>query len=80
MTTTLSYLAYSQRKLRDLQESIRAQVARARKEGESWAAIGAALGISPQAAHKRFSERPADIEEVPLSDPLFDVLFETKQQ
>ncbi|HEV3227744.1 MAG TPA: hypothetical protein VGZ52_12945 [Acidimicrobiales bacterium] len=30
-------------------------VATARGEGASWAAIGAALGVSTQAAHQRFS-------------------------
>lgn len=28
----------------------------ARNQGETWAAIGSALGISPQAAHKRYGQ------------------------
>lgn len=39
----------------EVESSVRAYVVRARKIGHSWDEIGEALGISRQAAHKRFS-------------------------
>lgn len=36
------------------QDELRAAVAAARSAGDSWTVIGAALGISKQAAHERF--------------------------
>jgi hypothetical protein len=35
-------------------------VDKAREEGASWADIGAALGVTTQAAHQRFGKRRAD--------------------
>jgi hypothetical protein len=43
--------------LRELLERLEAlQVARARERGWSWQEIGAALGVSKQAAHKKHGE------------------------
>jgi len=50
-------------------------VAESRAAGASWAAIAERLGVSMQAAHQRFRERPKPVEDLPLSDPLFDPLF-----
>jgi len=80
MTTTLDTLQSTQRLLEDLQRSIETQVVELRAHGASWGAIGAALGISRQAAQQRFGGRRRDIEDLPLSDPLFDPLFSAKQE
>jgi hypothetical protein len=42
-----------------VEQDMRAYVARARKLGHSWDEIGQALGMSRQAAHKRFSRHGA---------------------
>jgi hypothetical protein len=36
-------------------EELLVQVGRARRDGMSWGGIGEALGVSPQAVHKRFA-------------------------
>lgn len=58
-----------------LEAELRSCVAESRAGGASWSTIGERLGVTMQAAHRRFRERPADIENAPLSDPLFDALF-----
>lgn len=58
-----------------LQAEIRSAALEARSNGTSWREIGAALGFSPQAAQQRFGKPRQSIEELPLSDPVFDVLF-----
>lgn len=40
----------------DAEQALRAAVADARRAGDSWAVIGAALGVSRQAAHERFRD------------------------
>ena len=43
-------------RLKDLlDEEVLAQVGRAHRAGWSWAQIGTAFGVTPQAVHKRFA-------------------------
>lgn len=53
----LAALAEIAAELRSLGAQAEAQVCRARRQGASWKAIAAALGVSRQAAHKRFARR-----------------------
>lgn len=78
MTSPIDRLAALKRVQEDAAVEVRAQVAAAREQKHSWREIGTALGISPQGACKRFSPRPDWVEELPLSDPLFDPLFTHK--
>lgn len=78
MTTTLESLRATTLLLADLTESQASQVAELRAAGTSWGAIAGALGISRQGAQKRFGGRRPNIEDLPLSDPLFDPLFSSK--
>lgn len=55
-------------------------VSDAREAGASWRQIGEALGMSKQSAQRRFGAPPRDIEQLPLSDPAFDVLFNAPQE
>lgn len=41
-------------RVRDAERELEASVARALHWGATWAEVAAALGVSPQAAHKRF--------------------------
>ena len=50
----LETIAAAQRRL---EVEMTVQVRRARHQGASWIAIAAALGVSRQAAHKRFAGR-----------------------
>lgn len=43
----------------EAEEALTAAVATARSKGQTWAAIGAALGISRQAAHAKYAEHVA---------------------
>lgn len=58
-----------------LVEERRRVVAEARSAGDSWRAIAERIGVTLQAAQKRYGSRPKTIEDAPLSDPLFDPLF-----
>jgi len=42
------------RRVHDAEAELHAAVARARQAGDSWTVIGAALGVTRQAAQKRF--------------------------
>jgi DNA-directed RNA polymerase specialized sigma24 family protein len=53
----LSEVQQYERMMERLSDSQAAEVARARKAGASWSQIGAALGISKQAAQKRYDRR-----------------------
>lgn len=75
MTSITDQLADVRRRAADLRTEERSLVAQARRDGCSWSTIAQALGISPQACHRRYRERAPDIESRPLSDPLFDPLF-----
>ncbi|MFM8597877.1 MAG: hypothetical protein ACKOB8_02560 [Mycobacterium sp.] len=46
--------------VRDAEGKLRDAVAAARAAGDSWAAIGVALGISRQAAYQRFGSAQAE--------------------
>lgn len=52
--------------LTDAEHDLRQVVAEARAAGDSWAMVGAALGITKQAAQQRFGQRRA-MAPVPLS-------------
>lgn len=80
MSSQLARLSALQSQISECLEEISTAALQAREEGSSWAEIGAALGITKQAAHKRFGPRRPDIEELPLSDPLFGPLFLTPQE
>ena len=75
MTSTLDALTDVRRRQADLRTEERSLVAQARRDGHSWGAIAQAMGISPQACHRRYRERGPEVENLPLSDPLFDPLF-----
>lgn len=62
-----------------LEKQIPSLVAEARDGGASWAAVGRALGCSAQNAHRRFGPARKDINTLPLSDPLFNDLFDAPQ-
>jgi DNA invertase Pin-like site-specific DNA recombinase len=53
---SLSLLAQLRVEERELRERQRVLVDLARDRGSSWRAIATALGVTPQAAHKRFRE------------------------
>lgn len=80
MTTSLQSLRATTLLLKDLEETQASQVAELRAAGTSWSDIAGALGITRQGATKRFGPRRRDIEDLPLSDPLFDPLFSSKQE
>lgn len=44
-------------------------VAQARQEGCSWGLIGAALGVTRQAAYARYAHRMSGVEDVPTPSP-----------
>ena len=44
--------------VRHAESRLRDEVGRCRSAGMSWAAIGRVFGVSAQAVHKRFGERP----------------------
>lgn len=79
MTTPLDRLSLIQSQIDALAVERHRVVVEARTAGASWAAIAQRLGVTKQAAHRRFKERPADVEQLPLSDPLFGPLFQTPQ-
>lgn len=54
-TTTMSNLQSIRVDLDRLEDELRATVAEAREAGETWQAIGDALGITRQAACKRWA-------------------------
>jgi hypothetical protein len=41
-----------------MDDAIDHSIGQARRDGEAWSAIGAALGISPQGAYQRFQKSP----------------------
>lgn len=49
-------ISQTQRQLAGLQDLLVLQVAQAREQGASWVDVGQALGVTRQAARKRFSE------------------------
>jgi hypothetical protein len=75
MTDPLDRLSLVQSQIECLGEELSRLVAESRAAGASWAAIAQRLGTSRQAAQQRFGPRPKSIEDLPLSDPLFDPLF-----
>jgi hypothetical protein len=75
MTTPLERLCLIRSQIECLEEELLAVAAESRAAGASWREIGEALGVSMQAAQQRFGKRPKPIEDLPLSDPLFDPLF-----
>lgn len=79
MSSQLERLSALQSQIRECLEEISTAALQAHSEGSSWLEIGTALGISKQAAHKRFAPRKVPFEELPLSDPLFGPLFLTPQ-
>lgn len=76
MMNPLDRLSMVQSQIDALRAELPSLVAEARSQGKSWAAIGECLGVSPQAAHQRFGPRPNTIDGVPLSDPMFDAIFD----
>jgi len=80
MISTFDQLADVRRRLAYLKTEEASLVAQLRRDGESWGRIAQALGTSRQNAQKRFAERGPDLENVPLSDPLFDPLCSAKQE
>jgi len=80
MKPELLRLARLRGRLEYLQELLPLTVAEARAAGASWQQIGEALGMTKQSAHKRFAGDRPDIEQLPLSDPVFDVLFQAPNE
>lgn len=80
MTDELKRLAMIQTQLQGLRQLLPPAVLAARAQGASWRQIGEALGMSKQAAQRRFGAGPRDIGQLPLTDPVFDVLFNTPQE
>jgi hypothetical protein len=79
MSTQLERLSLIQSQIDALAIERDRVVAEARDAGASWSAIGKAVGTTKQGAHKRFRQRVANIEQLPLTDPVFDVLWTTPQ-
>lgn len=52
--TPLSDIMRAAQDAREAQQKLEAAVREARSTGSSWAEIGAAIGITKQAAHRRF--------------------------
>jgi hypothetical protein len=80
MTSALERIATLTCQIGCARAELRTAVAEARAAGASWATVAKALGISPQAAHRKYGPKPQDVEALPLSDPLFDPLFNTPQE
>lgn len=80
MTSVLEDLTHVRRERAYLKTREAALVAQARRDGHSWATIGRALGITKQACQRTFGGPRPDVESLPLSDPLFDPLFSSKQE
>lgn len=57
MLKALEDLAYHRAVLTEVESQTAPFVARARDAGASWSLIGLALGVTSQAAHKRFREK-----------------------
>lgn len=76
MTTWVEQLADQHRRITEMQEYLPGLVVQARYAGTSWRAIGAALGMSRQAAQQKYGSicdpalSPAD-DEGPATDPIF---------
>jgi hypothetical protein len=80
MTHPLERIRAQRSQISESWEEIDSAVRQARAAGCSWAAIAESLGITKQAVHKRYGPKPARVEDLPLSDPLFDPLFKTPQE
>lgn len=73
--TRLQALERRMETIRQMQESIPRMVHHARAAGASWADIGGVLGVSLQAAHKRYASHPAApsaMREAIKGEPLWD--------
>lgn len=83
--TSLRLLAQAVADVAEAQADLESKVANARRCGASWADVAALLGITRQAAQQKYGKTTtaADTgntyDNVPLSDPAFDVLFKAPQ-
>lgn len=69
--------AEAERRARDRQTALVVQL---RAAGTSWRTIGNAVGLTRTGAHRKWGTKQHDIEQLPLSDPLFDPLFNTPKE
>lgn len=56
VTEALDSIRWGRKALDQAEDRITRAVVTARREGASWAAIGQALGVSPQAAHRKYRQ------------------------
>jgi transposase len=68
----LENVAWGAKARRQADDRITLAVARARSAGASWSEIAAPLGITRQRAQQRYADW---MDKLPLSDPIFDPLF-----
>lgn len=76
LAADLELLRLVRQRLTESEQKLAEYVFYARTSGATWSQVGAALGISKQAAWKAF----APLQERPLSDSAFDALFNTPQE
>jgi hypothetical protein len=71
LETDLELLKAVREQLTLCERKLHEYVTYARSSGASWEQVGRALGVTKQSAWRHF----APLEDRPLSDPAFDVLF-----